>query len=161
MLCCAVWRVNEHFCQDWGKICLTLFWHMWIDDTAERREWRKKSIDLFSIELDEASTRHIECVFCLLSLFLKSQYWSKDYWLGVNCALLFLFISFMVLLTLSRHMLARRKFICSQIHWDWNMPPIKSQNPTTGLFTLSLSPSSFALKHKNTWKIIILPRSEN
>lgn len=55
------------------------WWHC--GETGEWRRMKKNKID-WSTELDEASTRHIECVFCLLSLFLKSQYWSKDYWLG-------------------------------------------------------------------------------
>ena len=116
-LCCVLCLmrlVNEHLCL-WmwrvrGKICLTFFWHMWIDDTVKRTD--KKSIDLFSIELDEASKtktrresererereKQKKCVFCLLLLFSKSQYWSKDYWLGVNCALLLLPSSFFFLM---------------------------------------------------------------
>lgn len=86
----------------------------------------KKSIDLFSMELDEASTQDTlsgkKCVFCLLS---KSQYLSKDYWLGVN--------SFLVLVSRRRRYLRHPRLL---------NPAAKHSLPTQ-------------IAHKNTWKIII------
>lgn len=118
-------------------------WHS--SDTCElmtlwrdEEKWKNRLIcSLWSLMKHPQDTLNgKKCVFCLLSLFSKSQYWSKDYWLGVN-ALLFcpaLLFSLHLLHGLASHYPAHAcdEFIFSKIHWDWNTPPspIKSLNPS-------------------------------
>lgn len=128
-------------------------------------EAKNKSIDLFSIELDEASTKthraeqREKCVFCLLSLFSKSQYWSKDYWLGVNWALAIFSACFIFTFSLSRLFnTCSRHWNCLQLKQHTSprlkhatLSTIKSPNPTA-VPHLDDPPRR---RHKNTWKIII------
>lgn len=127
------------FSGDWGKICLTFFWHMWIDDTG----WKKQKINrlIYSpLSLMKHPPRHIErsreknVFFVCFRYFQRVNIEAKIIdWVLTELLPFFLLASSSRFLSLdySIHVLVTG-IACSSNNThprDWNMPPYRRLNP--------------------------------
>lgn len=141
-----LWLVNEHFCRGLREKSV---WHS--PDTCELmtlRVERESAVEKINrlIYSPRRLMKHPQDTSNVFFVCLSnSQYLSKDYWLGVNWALLLLHHRFL-------HALAGASNIVDDIYILW-ITQVQSHphrlNPQPQ-YARSLGPY-----HKNTWKIII------
>lgn len=151
------------FSGDWGKICLTFFWHMWIDDTG----WKKQKINrlIYSpLSLMKHPPRHIERSREKNVFFVCFRYFQR---VNIEAKIIDWVLTELLpffLLASSSRSLSRLFNTCSR-HWNClqlkqhtsprlkhaTLSTIKSPNPTA-VPHLDDPPRR---RHKNTWKIII------